>query len=51
MIIIGGDKKATDGLHTHQLPNAQTAEGVLHFYKSADGQVVYLNEEQFRQAE
>jgi hypothetical protein len=48
MIVIKGDKKPTDGLYEHRLPENKVASGIMHAYQK-DGKWVYMSEEDYKQ--
>ena len=42
-VIIQGDKEPTDGLYEHKIGRDNVAKGLLHFYKDANGQWVFVS--------
>jgi hypothetical protein len=46
MVILGGEKKPTDGLYQHKLAENKTAEGVLHAYQQ-DGKWSFMSQEEY----
>jgi len=48
MIILKGDKKATDGLYEHKLPGSDSvAKGILHAYQK-EGKWCYMSEDDYK---
>jgi hypothetical protein len=47
MIVIKGDKKATDGMYEHKLPDSSVANGILHAYQK-EGKWHYMSEEDYK---
>lgn len=47
MVIMKGEKNATDNLYEHKLPNSTNAQGILHAYQDQSGKWCFMSEAEY----